>query len=312
MAIYHGNPQIEEGSVRIANELFRALRGYAFSGSELRILLSVIEHTYGYNRRTAQLSYSYIAKLTGLTKRSVARTIKRLVAANVLKCVAPHTARGGYTWMLNNHYQTWDVPCNALSWFEMDQQQEGEDCADMYRSSESDRIAALSENKMTSCSDDGSDVVPEPEELASSKAADWTTRSRRSRRSGREKRADRDSSVSQAELRAMFSVLGEVTGVDVRLMRGKIGAFAARLLRCGYKAEWVREWYGRGGWWYQNDWRGRRGQLPTLEQIVATIRQAFDANCEYYAVVQVEKGTRATRAQCCAFCCPALEGQRWP
>jgi hypothetical protein len=37
----------------------------------------------------------------------------------------------------------------------------------------------------------------------------------------------------------------------------------------------VKACYAKGGWWYENDWRGQKDQLPTLEQVSTTIKQAI-------------------------------------
>jgi len=73
---------------------------------------------------------------------------------------------------------------------------------------------------------------------------------------------------------AMFGALVEVTGIDGDLQRnaGRIGKTASELSK-KYTPEFIKVNYSRGGWWYLNDWRGKKGGMPTLEQIVETIGQ---------------------------------------
>jgi hypothetical protein len=72
----------------------------------------------------------------------------------------------------------------------------------------------------------------------------------------------------------MMSALAEVCQVDVTLMRGKLAGMAKQLLSAAYTPGQVREGYAPGNWWYRMDFRGKQNQVPTLEQVVATIKQA--------------------------------------
>ena len=69
-------------------------------------------------------------------------------------------------------------------------------------------------------------------------------------------------------------MLCEVCKLDVRLSKGKAGQFAKRFREAGYSLDEVRDYYGTDGWWYKHDFRGQKGQPPTLAVIHETIRQA--------------------------------------
>ena len=45
---------------------------------------------------------------------------------------------------------------------------------------------------------------------------------------------------------------------------------AAQLARVEATADLVRQHYGPGGWWYQCDWRGQKGEFPRPEQVIET------------------------------------------
>lgn len=74
----------------------------------------------------------------------------------------------------------------------------------------------------------------------------------------------------------MFSALAENCKLDTNLQGSKIGKFASQFLKAGYTSGQIAVWYGQDGWWYQNDWRGQRGDPPSLEQISSTIGKARD------------------------------------
>ena len=47
-----GNPQLEDGYVRIANELFAAMAAFGFTGRQMAVLMVIIGKTYGYNKNS--------------------------------------------------------------------------------------------------------------------------------------------------------------------------------------------------------------------------------------------------------------------
>lgn len=70
---------------------------------------------------------------------------------------------------------------------------------------------------------------------------------------------------------AFFGVLAEVTGMDGKLNAKRLGKAASSLSKQSYSPEFIRAHYGPGAWWYLSDWRGKKGELPTPEQIIETI-----------------------------------------
>lgn len=69
----------------------------------------------------------------------------------------------------------------------------------------------------------------------------------------------------------MVGELAKVTGFDLHLHGGRLGRSASKLVKAGYLPETVERAYCKEGWWYKNDWRGLKGEMPTPEQIVETI-----------------------------------------
>lgn len=72
---------------------------------------------------------------------------------------------------------------------------------------------------------------------------------------------------------SMFGELAKVTGIDYKVKRnaGRLARISKELLDAGYLPETVEIAYSQFGWWYKNDWRGQKGEMPTPEQIVETI-----------------------------------------
>jgi hypothetical protein len=62
--------------------------------------------------------------------------------------------------------------------------------------------------------------------------------------------------------------LSSVTGLDYEKNKDRIYKIA-KSFKQGEEQQIIRE-YGLGGIWYKTDWRGQKGQKPTLEQVVQT------------------------------------------
>ena len=72
------NPQLEDGYTRIANSLYEALYRTDLTGTEFRVVAFVIRQTFGYGRKSKELSATYIATGIGIPIRSVKRALSHL------------------------------------------------------------------------------------------------------------------------------------------------------------------------------------------------------------------------------------------
>lgn len=70
----------------------------------------------------------------------------------------------------------------------------------------------------------------------------------------------------------MMVSISKVTGMDLNLNRGRIGAFAKDLLKEGYTAEQVQSIYGEGGVYWTTDWRAKLNARPNTTTIRETIK----------------------------------------
>ncbi|HSW61730.1 MAG TPA: replication protein [Dissulfurispiraceae bacterium] len=78
------NPQLENGFVRIANELLEALARAQLSGNEYRIVLCVLRRTYGHNRKAGDFALHDLISLSGLSKVRCCQVLAILLARNVI------------------------------------------------------------------------------------------------------------------------------------------------------------------------------------------------------------------------------------
>lgn len=99
------NPQLEDGYVRIAHELFEALYLSPFSGSEFRVLLFIIRQTYGYGHKSRFLTVPYIAKGTGISQSTVEKLVPKLKKNNVI--VSQINGAGKQEIGIEKHFRKW-------------------------------------------------------------------------------------------------------------------------------------------------------------------------------------------------------------
>ena len=78
------NPQIENGYTRIANDLLEAICKSNFTVRELKIILCIIRHTYGYQEKSHAMSLSFIEADTGIKRHHICETLKQLYQGHVI------------------------------------------------------------------------------------------------------------------------------------------------------------------------------------------------------------------------------------
>lgn len=78
------SPQLENGYLRIANELAEALYHTNLSPYEWRVLWFIFRKTYGHQKKTDRISLSQIEKATGINRGCAGRALRSLRARNMV------------------------------------------------------------------------------------------------------------------------------------------------------------------------------------------------------------------------------------
>jgi len=94
------SPQKENGFTPIANELLDALARTRIPGEARQLLDVIIRQTYGWQRKTAQISYTWFAELTGVRRGHIHRALKSLIAHRIIS-----QAEDGYC--VQKNYDLW-------------------------------------------------------------------------------------------------------------------------------------------------------------------------------------------------------------
>ncbi|MDT0176891.1 replication protein [Enterobacter sp. BRE11] len=76
--------EIENGFTRIANELLEALVMADLTSRQLKVALSVMRKTYGFNKKEDRIADSQIAEMTGIHRTHVCNARNQLINMNIL------------------------------------------------------------------------------------------------------------------------------------------------------------------------------------------------------------------------------------
>lgn len=100
----NASPQLEDGFLRIANELIEAILVFGFSHREVLVLLTIIRKTYGYGKKTDDISASQIGDMCGIGRQHVTTTLNCLALKNV---ITKSAGRFGSIIGIQKNYKKW-------------------------------------------------------------------------------------------------------------------------------------------------------------------------------------------------------------
>jgi phage replication O-like protein O len=103
----HRGAQLEDGYMRVANELGRAITFARLTSYQRCILDVVMRQTYGFNKLVDDIARTQFADETGIDPSDVRRTINELVEMNVITRTDGRYAR---SYSINKRYATWAIP----------------------------------------------------------------------------------------------------------------------------------------------------------------------------------------------------------
>jgi phage replication O-like protein O len=102
------NPQLEHGHTRIANEILDRLIQLNLPGQAFRIVFAIIRKTYGWRKKYDQISYSQFSKITGIGRKHVGRSLKKLINSRVILKKCPNNGTSeSITYLFNKNWEEW-------------------------------------------------------------------------------------------------------------------------------------------------------------------------------------------------------------
>ncbi|HDY86827.1 MAG TPA: hypothetical protein ENH82_01785 [bacterium] len=100
------SPQAENGHIDVANEIAEALYKLHLTGNQWRILWVILRQTWGWHRKSDQISITFFEMKTGLKRRHIHRSLKVLIERNIV-------TKNGNTLIIsygfNKHYNNWKL-----------------------------------------------------------------------------------------------------------------------------------------------------------------------------------------------------------
>lgn len=99
--------RLENGYSPVANSLLEAIYRCDFTATEYRVLFAIIRYTYGYSRKNAELSVSFLSGVTQAPKRSVERALAGLIGSGVVSSVPGGSRKDSKLLGVNKNYSEW-------------------------------------------------------------------------------------------------------------------------------------------------------------------------------------------------------------
>lgn len=100
-------PELDDGFTRIANEILEEVARRKFNGTQHSILLIVWRYTYGFNRKSHELSVRFLSTATKTDERTIKLELKRLVDSKVLKVAEPFHGSKSRKLSFNKYFSQW-------------------------------------------------------------------------------------------------------------------------------------------------------------------------------------------------------------
>lgn len=76
--------QLEHGYTRIANEILEAVMQTNLSPTQYKLIIAIFRFTYGFGRKEAEMSLSFLANITLCDKRHIQRELKELESYGII------------------------------------------------------------------------------------------------------------------------------------------------------------------------------------------------------------------------------------
>jgi len=104
------NPQKENGSTSIANEVLEKLISASLNGTELAICLFVIRKTYGWNKLEDEISLSQFLSAIPVSKQSLCTALNNLQLVKILRLVKKGNSKLlANCWAFNKDFDSWQL-----------------------------------------------------------------------------------------------------------------------------------------------------------------------------------------------------------
>lgn len=98
-------PQLENGYVRIADELLEALMKIRISGEARQVFDAIMRKTYGWQKKWDTISLSQFEEMTGISRSHIIRARKKLLDMNLI--IAKKGNDSNVSYSIQKNYKEW-------------------------------------------------------------------------------------------------------------------------------------------------------------------------------------------------------------
>lgn len=99
-----GSPQLEDGYIKLANELAEALMRARLTARQWPVAMAIIRKTYGFNKKVDDIGLSQLAEMTGIAKSHVSVAVRELEARWI---IVRKAGTFGHVLGINKNYSKW-------------------------------------------------------------------------------------------------------------------------------------------------------------------------------------------------------------
>lgn len=110
------SPQLKNGHTRIANEILNEIMKTNLNGTQFRLVLAIWRYTYGFQRKTNEMSISFLAKTIDANRTQLNRELAALIDRNIITVIEIGT-KGARIMGFNKNHKEWDeqIPSKNLA-----------------------------------------------------------------------------------------------------------------------------------------------------------------------------------------------------
>lgn len=104
------NPQLEDGYVRIANEILEALFKFNLTGTELKVILFILRKTYGWQKKEDEISLSQFCESLNFSKPAICMALKQLQLVKIILLVSRgNSKKASNVYSFNKNHTEWQL-----------------------------------------------------------------------------------------------------------------------------------------------------------------------------------------------------------
>lgn len=211
-------PKLEDGYIRIANELFHAILRFRFTLKQQSVLLAIARKTYGYGKKADDVSAAQIGELCGMSRNHVTETLNELAAMNVITKVP---GKYGCVIGINKRHEGWKKAEKAI------------------KRQPTSPESGLVPNRDATSPESGLLLVPNQDRsIVPNRDTQKTTFQNTTPKDNSKRIAQSDDRAASAQIDAAFAIFWETFGHKKGKANAK-EAFAREFAKAGHSADWL-------------------------------------------------------------------------